>query len=324
MAATLAIKSITNEAIDILGFDQFAMRKGGSETAAIILNALLEVTTGAATDLKNAYNEIDRGAVLRLLYDEPRLKPLWRIANWSYGIPSLLHIFGLNGELIVTILSRVGMRQGCPLAQMLFCLGVKTSVTAAKAAAPDVRVTGISDDRNFTGPVDGEQVTIAVQTFSTHVARIGLRFQGHKSKIINFTNPSLRQLPLPLLLRTTWQLLPTHASLLEFQWGRIEHESKRLPCPRPKSHSVFSTPSATPVCPRMHLNASCDSAECLASPTSRVLVPPVHTAKPSNSLTTKSLNHPAEFCAPPTMTIRQQLPSLSATLALPYARTLRK
>jgi hypothetical protein len=74
------------------------------------------------TDLKNAYHEIDRGAVLRILYDEPRLKPLWRIANWSYGTPSLLHIFDLNGELIVTILSQVGMRQGCPLAQMLFCL----------------------------------------------------------------------------------------------------------------------------------------------------------------------------------------------------------
>jgi hypothetical protein len=124
MAATLAIKSITNEAIDILGFDQFAMRKGGSETAAIILNALLEATMGAATDLKNAYNEIDRGAVLRLLYDEPRLKPLWRIANWSYGTPSLLHIFGLNGELIVRILPKVGMCQGCPLAHMLFCLEV--------------------------------------------------------------------------------------------------------------------------------------------------------------------------------------------------------
>jgi hypothetical protein len=64
-------------------------------------------------------------------------------------------------------------------------------VTVAKAAAPDVRVTGISDDMNFTGPVDGEQVTIAVQTFSTHVARICLRFQGHKSKIINFTNAVL-------------------------------------------------------------------------------------------------------------------------------------
>jgi hypothetical protein len=48
----------------------------------------------------------------------------------------------------------------------------------------------MSDDMNFTGPGDGEQVTIAVQTFSTHVARIGLRFQGHKSKIINFLAPA--------------------------------------------------------------------------------------------------------------------------------------
>jgi hypothetical protein len=187
MAATHALTEIENEAIDILGHDQFALQPGGPEVASLSIKAALETLTGASTDLENAFNTLDRTAMLQALYNQPRLAPLWRIAHWTYSQPVPLLLLDNTGFLIRTLTSQTGCLQGEPLSSLLFCLALKPAIDAAKlTGGPDVKVVAITDDVTFLGPPDGTAVSIAVESYKTDTARLGMNFQGAKSSFITF------------------------------------------------------------------------------------------------------------------------------------------
>jgi hypothetical protein len=82
MAAFLAIDSVKGVIPDTLGPAQFAFLPGGSETASLLLKALLETQTAFSTDLKNAYNEL-RDVMLDTLFAEERLAPIFSLCLGS-------------------------------------------------------------------------------------------------------------------------------------------------------------------------------------------------------------------------------------------------
>ena len=187
MAATHALFEVESEAIDILGEDQFALQPGGPEVASLSLKAALETHTGASTDLENAFNTLDRATMLRSLYSQPRLAPLWRIAHWTYSQPVPLLLLDNAGFVMRTLFSHTGCLQGEPLSSLLFCLSLKPAIDTAKlAGGPDVKAVAITDDVTFLGPPDGAAVALAVESYKASTASIGMNFQGSKSCFITF------------------------------------------------------------------------------------------------------------------------------------------
>jgi hypothetical protein len=146
--------------VDIFGAQQLGVGvPGGSEVAASILRFLLQdpATTraGVLHDLRNAFNEIDRAAVLQALFDEPRLNKLWRMVAWAYGSPSFLWVHGPGGDIIAVLLSSQGVRQGDALAALLFALAVHPAFLRALAIHADtVHLVAIMDDATLVGPAD--------------------------------------------------------------------------------------------------------------------------------------------------------------------------
>ena len=100
MAAFMALESVNGTVSEVLGPSQFAFLPGGSETAAILLKALLEEGSGFASDLRNAYNSLARDKMLASLYAEPRLEPIFRIVDWAYATPTSLHVRNLHSPLL--------------------------------------------------------------------------------------------------------------------------------------------------------------------------------------------------------------------------------
>ena len=191
MAASYAMHEVLGDAIDILGDDQFALQSGGSEVASLLLKALAEQHSLAATDLQNAFNALDRGHMLRVLFSHRRLAPIFRLVYWSYSSPVSLNIFNRNGSLLDTILSICGTRQGDPLSSLLFSLCISPAIEAAKRAAlnatgEQVDVVAISDDVTFSGAPDGIALQVALLTFSEEVALMGLSWVGRKSYFAAF------------------------------------------------------------------------------------------------------------------------------------------
>ena len=94
-----------------------------------------------------------RHVMLEKLYALPELSPLWRIADFCYGIPSPLHLFGRDG-LVASLTSQRGSRQGCVLGTLLFCLGLQPVLEEASRGLSDLTVSAYIDDIAAVGPLD--------------------------------------------------------------------------------------------------------------------------------------------------------------------------
>jgi hypothetical protein len=70
-------------------------------------------------EISNAFNSCDRALMLRKLYATPELSPLSRIADFAYSSPSTLLLQRWDDA---SIESGNGVRQGDPLACLLFCV----------------------------------------------------------------------------------------------------------------------------------------------------------------------------------------------------------
>ena len=77
-------------------------------------------------DVANAFNSVDRAAVLRAVYGTPELAQCWRMVAFGYGRPSWLLMPCGDGVVDddAFVKSSNGVRQGDPLAALLFALAV--------------------------------------------------------------------------------------------------------------------------------------------------------------------------------------------------------
>ena len=191
MAAIHALLELAPDAVEILGEDQFALLTGGAGSAGLSTKAALEADTGVSTDLGNAFNTVDRAVMLRRLYDELRLSPVFRLVDWAYSRPTQLCVAGPDGELHF-MSSTNGTRQGDPLSLLLFCIAIKSEIEAAKAAGGEnVRCVADVDDVTFlgTGQDNGIGVCRALRVFKQGVEEnLHMRFQSSKSAIIVFND----------------------------------------------------------------------------------------------------------------------------------------
>ena len=129
--------------------------RGGAETAVHVVQSMLEGKVGwiaLSEDLRNAFNERARDKVLSSLYETPALAPMWRLADWAYRNSSPLVMRNKEGALLELLESSNGVRQGDPIAAVLFAVSVQKVFKRAVAVGEDVRGVAVLDDLTFVGP----------------------------------------------------------------------------------------------------------------------------------------------------------------------------
>jgi len=164
--------------------DQYALTQFGTALA------YRRVAAAAATsswvlqlDLRNAYNEVHRAAVLAAAPDSPILGPL---ISTLYRVPSAMFIPKLQRRLLVTR----GVVQGCPLSSALFACALARITTAASAAAP-VAQAWYADDGHVYAP-SAAVLDTYLAAFQAAAARAGLTLSLGGTKTL-----LLAPLPLP-------------------------------------------------------------------------------------------------------------------------------
>ena len=105
--------------------------RGGTQTAGIIIHALRDANAGHATlqlDVKNAFNELDRGAMLKAA---KQFGPsLYGFAAALYGNGKQDLSYFLEGTVVETIECETGVTQGCGLGTLLFALAFHDCIAA--------------------------------------------------------------------------------------------------------------------------------------------------------------------------------------------------
>ena len=145
---------------------QWAQRHAGSATKVVV-----------KLDCQNAFNMVDRGALLRMVrLHLPGLAP-W--AEWCYDRHSRLLFQG------TPLTSEAGVQQGDPLGPLLFALALHPALQAAQASAPAQRLDllhAFLDDVTLAG--DYRHVASAVTRMAAAARQVGLQLRPDKCEII--------------------------------------------------------------------------------------------------------------------------------------------
>jgi len=136
-------------------------------------------------DVANAFNTVDRAALLRAVYGNAELALCWRMVAFGYGHPSLL-LMPCGDEVTETdafIESSNGVRQGDPLAALLFALAMH-GVYEQVAKVCRSGCFAYSDDSHGVGWL--EECWRAWVALPTLLGPLGLRLNAAKCELTCF------------------------------------------------------------------------------------------------------------------------------------------
>lgn len=128
-------------------------------------------------DIKNAYNTIRRSAIGNAVAN--RLPVLARWLRWAYAAPSPL----LTADGSTIHMCGTGVKQGDPLASVLFCLGIQSALDTIRQRFPRCVILADMDDITVLGPA--EEMPALVNAFELDVANIGLSLNRAKCHQMN-------------------------------------------------------------------------------------------------------------------------------------------
>jgi len=160
--------------------------EGGAEIVVACVQHFLRTRDVAVFvgDFRNAFNTVSRSSMMASLFGQPKLNRLWRVAHWAYSQPSLVLVRDRQGELVTVLSSEQGVRQGDPLASLLFCLAVAGVYKTAAAAGKDVVPLAFMDDIHLIGAP--EEVKKSAVALEVEARKIGLELRPEKSKFVSF------------------------------------------------------------------------------------------------------------------------------------------
>ena len=136
-------------------------------------------------DMANAFNSINRAALLQAAYSQPDLALCWRMVAFAYGQPSLLLMTGDSSvaDDEAYLLSENGVRQGDPLSSMLFSLAMR-GVYSRMAAQLQAGTYAFIDDSHGVGYLS--QSWQVWQQLSEQLAPLGLQLNVAKCELTCF------------------------------------------------------------------------------------------------------------------------------------------
>ena len=185
LAAMVAVRRVSDVAAQLLAPHQYGVgvAAGAEKIVHSLQHELVDKDKRLAllqADIANAFNTCDRTRLLRELYGQSDLQPLFRLADFAYSQPTALVLSGCKGLMIE---SAQGVRQGDPLSALLFCVYMR-DVLRQVSDETGVRVYGFFDDVNLLGTP--QQLIAALSHLQRSLPAVSLQLNTVKSHFVYF------------------------------------------------------------------------------------------------------------------------------------------
>jgi hypothetical protein len=182
IAAATALKKC-GAAIDaVFGEKQFVMRDGGAEQIIhMVRSSIRSGKIVVALDSANAFNTIEREAIVEALKKYPATEQIHGVFNSTYNRPSRLRVFTRDG--FTDIESRRGVRQGDPLGSVLYAVGSFPCIETASLRHTSCKIVSFADDIFIItdSVTEGEACT---ETIGEELRKIGVSLNRRKTRIM--------------------------------------------------------------------------------------------------------------------------------------------
>ena len=131
-------------------------------------------------DCANAYNSLERKAMLTSVFSDRRLSHTWKVFAFSYSDTSKL-LLRDHGHVIDTVLSERGVKQGCVLGPLGYAHSVQPGYKAALADQAHTTARAIIDDLSLSGPP--REVFAAFDRFRRFALNLGIELNLSKTHV---------------------------------------------------------------------------------------------------------------------------------------------
>ncbi len=179
LACNCMLSSIKDDIEEVTGPSQFAVGcKGGCEALQWALQAAMEADPDfaqAVMDAINGFNELERLAMRAAILADPRLHRILPLFDMLYtDREGELWYFDEDGNLMFTLRSRRGVRQGCVLGIFIFCVTMAPIYRNLRTKlGPAGMLVAFSDDCYLHGPP--VHVAEAISAAPPLYRKVGLR-----------------------------------------------------------------------------------------------------------------------------------------------------
>jgi len=183
------LKDVRSKMAKVLTHEHLLGRQGGAETFASLRRTQLHANPRlvvASLDSRNAYNELDRGAILAGVREH--VPELTRYAAFAYGSSSTVQFGARAGSSdsdvgntpSVEITVAAGIAQGAAASGDFFCLGAASTLNALRGRHPNVQIDTLIDGVELLGELDA--VTKCIEDYTAAAAeKLQLTLQPSKS-----------------------------------------------------------------------------------------------------------------------------------------------
>ena len=107
---------------------------------------------------------------------------LWQFFQWSYSDPSDLLIYDASGNLVTSLQSVQGVKQGDPVSYFLFALTIQSLLEEAVVNLPNMTAVAYLDDVFLVG--SGSSVVTAYDRLTQSLPVVGLHVNSQKSSCL--------------------------------------------------------------------------------------------------------------------------------------------
>eukprot|EP00873_Tetraselmis_striata_P014259 jgi/Tetstr1/434523/TSEL_023615.t1 len=204
LASAHALGQVGADAREVMGPVQRSFQSGaGCETAYMSMRVALQLFGGRGIggkgllllDIRNAFNEVSRGAIPYGLLQHPRLHGMIPFFQMLFDRPSDLYYDAPDdlGTLRATLQSRTGVRQGDVLTPLYFCLAIAGPVHAVVArTAADTFCQSFADDCGAA--TAAAPVPRVFDEYCTELSKVGLVVQDSKTRYVRHPGDSESEL----------------------------------------------------------------------------------------------------------------------------------